>query len=136
MKNCVKFITLLTINEIIKHLSSKIDPTAEEAVIAQQIDLTPDLIKDIAYGLKTKFNNIILVIGSQNDDKASLTIMLGDNIVARGANAGKIIREAARLIEGGGGGQPFFATAGGKKPQGIEESIIKARDLILESIGK
>ena len=58
MKNCVKFITLLTINEIIKHLSSKIDPTAEEAVIAQQIDLTPDLIKDIAYGLKTKFNNI------------------------------------------------------------------------------
>ncbi|MBO5873660.1 MAG: alanine--tRNA ligase [Rikenellaceae bacterium] len=124
------------INECIEQLSKKIDPNAEEVVIAQQINLSPDLIKDIAYGLRTKFRNIILIIGSQNDDKASLTIMLGDDIVARGANASKTIREAARLIEGGGGGQPFFATAGGKNPKGIEESIIKARDLILESIGK
>jgi alanyl-tRNA synthetase len=124
------------INDIIEQLSKKIDPNAEEVVIAQQINLSTDLIKDIAYGLRTKFRNIILVIGSQNDDKASLTIMLGDDIVARGANASKTIREAARLIEGGGGGQPFFATAGGKNPKGIEEAIIKARDLILESIGK
>ncbi len=122
------------INECIEELSKRIDPAAKEVIIAKQINLMPDVIKDITYGLRSKFRNIILVIGSQNEDKASLTIMLGDDIVARGANASKTIREAARLIEGGGGGQPFFATAGGKKPQGIEDAIIKARDLILESI--
>ena len=122
------------INEYIEHFSKSIDPTANEIVIAQQIDLQPDSIKDIAYALRAKFRNIIMVIGSLNNDKASLTIMLGEDIVARGANASTTIREASRLIEGGGGGQPFFATAGGKRPEGIEAAINKAKDLILDTI--
>ena len=58
--------------------------------------------------------------------------MLSDNLVKEGKNAGFVIREAAKLIQGGGGGQPFFATAGGKKTEGIQEAIIKAKELIFE----
>ena len=60
----------------------------------------------------------------------TLTIMLGDDIVAKGVNAAQVVREAAKEINGGGGGQPFFATAGGKKVDGIEAAIIRAVELI------
>ncbi|MEG0498986.1 MAG: hypothetical protein RR522_03835, partial [Alistipes sp.] len=64
----------------------------------------------------------------------SLTIMLGDDIVARGANAGAVIREAAKLIQGGGGGQAFFATAGGKNLDGLQAAIDKAVELVMTKL--
>ncbi|MDE5622303.1 MAG: hypothetical protein K2I59_04875, partial [Alistipes sp.] len=62
--------------------------------------------------------------------KPSLTVMLGEEIVARGVNAGAVIREAAKLMQGGGGGQAFFATAGGKNLDGLQAAIDKAVELI------
>ena len=62
--------------------------------------------------------------------------MLGEEIVAQGVNASKIIREAAKEINGGGGGQPFFATAGGKNPACIEKAIFKAVELVKEALKK
>ena len=106
--------------------------TEEDGVVlvARQLDLMPDVSKGIAFGLKPKFPNLVFVTGSAFGDKVTLTIMLGDEIVARGVNASKVIREAAKEIGGGGGGQPFFATAGGKKPEGLEKAIFRAVELI------
>ena len=99
-------------------------------LIVRQIDVTPEVLKNIAFGLKPDFPNLVFVVGSVVEGKPTLTIMLGDNIVARGVNASAVVREAAKEIEGGGGGQPFFATAGGKKPEDIEKAMLKAVDLI------
>ena len=92
--------------------------------------------KGIAFGLKDKCPKLVFVVGSVIGEKATLTIMLGEEIVAQGVNASKIIREAAKEINGGGGGQPFFATAGGKNPAGIEKAIFKAVELVKEALKK
>lgn len=99
-------------------------------LIARQIPATADVIKNVAFGVKPQFPNLVLVAGSTAGGKVTLTIMLGDNIVAKGVNAAQVVREAAKEINGGGGGQPFFATAGGKKEDGIEAAILRAVELI------
>ncbi len=106
------------------------------AVVARQINLAPEIIKNLAFALKARFSNIILVVGSVVVGKPTLTVMLGDEVVKAGVNASNIVREAAKEINGGGGGQPFFATAGGKNPDGIEKAILKARDMALEGVKK
>ncbi|MFI3281288.1 MAG: alanine--tRNA ligase [Rikenellaceae bacterium] len=93
-----------------------------------------DFQKDVAYNLRAKAKNVIYVAGSNAGEKPMLTIMLGDDIVAKGVNAGQIIREAAKLMQGGGGGQPFFATAGGKDMDGLQAAVDKAVELIKEKL--
>ncbi len=120
--------------ERVRSLIDSIEPTLEEqdgiVLVARQLNFLPDVVKDIAFGLKPRFDNLVFVVGSVVGDKATLTIMLGGRIVEKGVNASKVIREAAREINGGGGGQPFFATAGGKNPSGIEKAVFKAVELI------
>ncbi len=99
-------------------------------LIARQIPATADVIKNVAFGIKPQFPNLVMVAGSTVGGKVTLTIMLGDDIVAKGVNAAQVVREAAKEINGGGGGQPFFATAGGKKEDGIEAAILRAVELI------
>ena len=89
-----------------------------------------DFVKDLAYNLRTRAPRLVFVVGVVNDNKPNLTIMLGDEITARGVNAGAVVREAAKLMQGGGGGQAFFATAGGKNPDGLQAAIDKAVELI------
>ncbi len=103
-------------------------------LIALQSDRTPEFVKDLAYNLRTRLSRLVLVIGSLAGEKPSLTIMLGDEIVAAGANAATVVREAARAIQGGGGGQPFFATAGGRNAEGLQAAIDRAVELIREQI--
>ncbi|MFR9523153.1 MAG: alanine--tRNA ligase [Rikenellaceae bacterium] len=93
-----------------------------------------DFQKDVAYNLRSKASNVIYVAGSKATEKPTLTIMLGDDIVAKGVNAGQIIREAAKLMQGGGGGQPFFATAGGKNMEGLTAAVDKAVEMIKEKL--
>ncbi len=94
----------------------------------------PDFVKDLAYNLRDRLPRLVFVVGSVAEGKPTLTIMLGEEIVARGGNAGAAVREAARLMQGGGGGQAFFATAGGKNPDGIQAAIDKAVELIKSQI--
>ncbi len=83
-----------------------------------------DVIKDIAFQIKGQFPEKMLFVGATIfNDKPNLTVMISDDLVAEGLHAGNIVREAAKLIEGGGGGQPHFATAGGKKADGLNAAV-------------
>lgn len=87
-------------------------------------DVSPDIIKNIAFQLKGEVDdNLFFVVGSVSDGKPNLTVMIGDELVKKGLHAGNIVRQAAKHIQGGGGGQPHFATAGGKNAEGLKLAI-------------
>ena len=106
----------------------------EAFVIARQVPYGSNMVKDLAYALRAKATNIILVLGAVNDGKPMLAVMLGDDIVAKGVDAGATVREAAKLMQGGGGGQKFFATAGGKNPDGLQAAIDKAVEIVMSKL--
>ncbi len=102
-------------------------------VIAGVCPIEPQHAKDMAFQLRNQFNeNLLVAIGCSIDNKPNLTVALSDDLVAAGKNAGKIVREAGRLIQGGGGGQPHFATAGGKNADGLKSAIDKIIELATE----
>ena len=85
-----------------------------------------DAIKDLAFQIKGESNTeekVFFVAGIKDGEKCALMVMLSEPLVAEGLNAGKLVKEAAKLIQGGGGGQPHFATAGGKNVAGLGEAI-------------
>jgi len=93
--------------------------------------LTADQAKTLAFQIRNiQETNLFFVAGCVHDGKPSLTVLLSDDLVAKGMNAVNIAREAAKEIQGGGGGQPFFASAGGKNPAGIKQAIAKVLSLV------
>ena len=94
----------------------------------------PEFIKELAHVLRQRCENLALVIASENAGKPMLTVALGDDLVKKGLDAGKIVREAAKLMQGGGGGQAFFATAGGKDMNGLTQALDKAAELVREQL--
>ena len=87
-------------------------------------------IKNIAFQLRGEITeNLCFVAGTINEGKPMLTVILSDNLVAGGLKAGNLVKEAAKLIQGGGGGQPHFATAGGKNIDGLNAAIEKVLEL-------
>ena len=97
--------------------------------IAQEVEMEAEDMKNVSFALR-KEENLAMVLAATVGDKALLTVMITDDLVAKGMNAGGMIREIAKEIEGGGGGQPFFATAGGANPSGIAAALEKAKGLI------
>ena len=90
-----------------------------------------EVLKNIAYQIRNSSDNTVLVIASENGDKANLLVMVSDKLISeRNLSAVTIIREIAGEINGGGGGQPFLATAGGKNPSGIQNAIKKAAGIL------
>jgi alanyl-tRNA synthetase len=88
-------------------------------------------LKDIGNYLKNEVDNMCLVLATEFDGKAALEIRISENLVKeKNLNAGNIVREIAKEIDGGGGGQAFSATAGGKNPAGIEAALAKAKAII------
>ena len=110
------------------NLKSKILYEKGVNIIADKIVIdNAGLVKDLAFQLKGEIDDLFLVIGADVNGKPNLTVMISDNIVAdKGLNAGQIVREAGKEIKGGGGGQPFYATAGGKDVNGLQAAIEKA----------
>ena len=100
-------------------------------VITHVLKMGPNSVKDLAFQLRAAVEGSLLcVIGSVHEDKPMLTIMMSDDMVSdHGLNAGQMVREAAKLIQGGGGGQPHFAQAGGKNADGISAAVDKVIEL-------
>ncbi len=100
--------------------------------LAKQVDLTAEGAKDLAYELGKDKTNLFLVLATVNDDKPMLTCYISKQLVAeKNLNAGQVVRELGKYIQGGGGGQPFFATAGGKNAAGINEALEKAKGFLV-----
>jgi alanyl-tRNA synthetase len=97
--------------------------------IAEKIELdSADAIKDLSFELRNQVDNLFMVLGAEVKGKPSLSLIISDNLVKeKNLNAGTIIRELGKEIQGGGGGQPFYATAGGTNPQGIAKALEKAK---------
>lgn len=92
--------------------------------------LPAETVKNIAFQLRGEVNQrFFFVAGTMDNDKPMLTVMMSDDLVAGGLKAGDLIRQAAKLIQGGGGGQPHFATAGGKNPDGLAAAVDKVLEL-------
>ncbi|MBQ5753117.1 MAG: alanine--tRNA ligase, partial [Alistipes sp.] len=115
-------------------IAAEIPQNDEVAVVARVIPRPTEFLKDLAYNLRARKSNLVLILGSDNGGKVTLMVMLGDAIVERGVDAGAVVREAAKLINGGGGGQKFFATAGGKNPDGLQQAIDRAVEIVKEKL--
>jgi len=98
--------------------------------IATQVELDAESIKNLSFDLKKDRDNLFAVIASEHEGKALLSVVIGDKLLNKGLNAKEIINQLGKHIQGGGGGQPFYATAGGKYPQGISAALKAAQDFI------
>ncbi len=101
-------------------------------VLSAMGPMKPEVAKDLAFQLRAEEADCLVVIGSVYDNKPLLTAAASDGLVGQGLHIGKQIREAAKLIQGGGGGQPHFATAGGKNPDGLLSAMEKLVELLTE----
>jgi alanyl-tRNA synthetase len=100
--------------------------------LAKLVDLDATGIKDLSFEIGQEFDNSVLLFGTEHKGKALLSCYVSKGLVAsKGLNAGTIVRELGKYIQGGGGGQPFYATAGGKNPAGLQEALEKAKSYIL-----
>ncbi len=97
-------------------------------VVAEVKSIFADKLKDLAFQLRGEYDEAVIVLGCVADDKPQLLIIITDNLVKElGLNAGATIRDVAKFIQGGGGGQPFLATAGGKNAAGMEAALREAK---------
>lgn len=114
-------------------LENKIQQINGINFLATQVDLpNAEAVKTLAYAVKGAVNHLFLVIGAEFDGKPSLTVVISDDLAKeKGLNASTIVRDLAKDIQGGGGGQPFFATAGGKNAAGLKSAIERAKDFLV-----
>ena len=100
--------------------------------LAKKVDLDAAGIKDLAFGMGQNRQDLFLLLASENNGKALLACYISKELAtAKNLNAGTIVRELGKYIQGGGGGQPFFATAGGKNIAGIPEALVKVKDYLV-----
>ena len=118
--------------ELKKNMLSKQKNINGFTVLKAITPLGAEYVKDIVFQLRAEVENSIIVIGSTLGGKPLLTAAASDDAVAAGVNVGKHIREAAKLMQGGGGGQPHFATAGGKNIDGILDAVGRLVELLTQ----
>lgn len=118
--------------KIIKaELKNTIENNGDFSFLVASIALDTASVKDILFQLKGEVNNLIAIIGSTDEDKCAISILVDEQLVSsKNWNAGNMVKAVASHIQGGGGGQAFFATAGGKNPAGIPAAIEAAKALM------
>jgi alanyl-tRNA synthetase len=123
------------VKEKVKNLKSVLATEIQQIngiqFLAKQVDLDPNGAKDLAYELGTLGTNVFVVLATAEEGKPTISCYISKELVAEKAlNAGNVVRELGKFIQGGGGGQPFFATAGGKNTAGIQDALAKAIDFV------
>jgi len=120
------------LNQLKDSLASKAKAVEGMQVIISDVDLpNADGLRTLAYDLRNKVENLYLVLAARINGKPQIAVMFSNNIVEeKGLDAGKMVRELAKEIKGGGGGQAFYATAGGKDVNGIDQVLAKANAML------
>ena len=114
------------------HLKQEIELINGIHFLAKQVDLDATGIKDLSFEIGQEYDTAVLLFGTEQQGKAILSCYVSKGLVAsKGLNAGTMVRELGRYIQGGGGGQPFYATAGGKNPAGLPEALENAKSYIV-----
>lgn len=119
-------------NQIKDQLAVKAAKNNGYTLILEKVSVpNADALKNIAYALRNQFNDLLLVLAADVDGKPQVSVMIGEELMKSNKyHAGNMVKELAKEIDGGGGGQPFFATAGGKNLNGLDKVLLKAKDLI------
>lgn len=118
--------------DVAKELSAAFTEVQGVRFLAAEVSLDAAAMKDLCFQLGANSENTFMVLGSSHEGKALLSCYISKELVAaKSLNAGQIVRELGKHIQGGGGGQPFFATAGGKNPAGIAEAIAAAKSYVV-----
>jgi alanyl-tRNA synthetase len=119
-------------NQIKDELVRKASKTNGHTLILEKVSVpSADALKNIAYALRNQFDDLLMILAADVDSKPQVAVMIGEKLMQSNKfHAGNLVKELAREIEGGGGGQPFFATAGGKNLNGLNAVIEKAKQLI------
>jgi len=114
-------------------LKTKVQALNNINFIAEKVDVAN--IKDIAFALKSEVENLFMILGTVSEGKVFITLMISDNLVESNKwNASKIIREFSKEIQGGGGGQDYYATAGGKNPDGLNKVFDLAKEFVTQNV--
>ncbi len=116
---------------VAENLSSKVENINGINFLAEKMNVSPQQAKDLVFQMKNKIDNLFCVLAHIHEGKPGITVIISDKLVAeKQLNAGSIVRELAKNIKGGGGGQAFFATAGGKDVQGVDKVLSEAKKFI------
>ena len=116
---------------VVSELKSELTEINGIKFLSKELDLDATGIKDVSFELGKEYNNLFVLFASQQNGKAILSCYISRELVeTRSLDAGKVVRELGKYIQGGGGGQSFFATAGGKNPDGIKDALEKVKDYI------
>jgi alanyl-tRNA synthetase len=115
-----------------KDLKSKISAIGEVSFIGEVVEVQKaNDLRDLSFQLKAEIDDLFMILAAEIDGKANISIAISDKIInEKNLNAADLIKIFAKEIQGGGGGQAFFATAGGKNPDGLQKAIVKAREFI------
>jgi alanyl-tRNA synthetase len=132
LKKSIEKLQTLSAQASLKDLIEKKTVVNGMGFISGKIEgASPDTLKNVVWQVKDNLENTVLVVGSENEGKANLLVFVSDDILKTSkVNAAIIVKNIASEIKGGGGGQPFLATAGGKNPAGIDSAIMKAAELL------
>jgi alanyl-tRNA synthetase len=116
---------------MVDELKQKAQKIGDVNFISVKLPIDAQMAKDLAFEMKKQVENLFMAIGHFADGKAGITIIISENLVKeKQLHAGNIVRELAREIQGGGGGQPHFATAGGKNPDGLDTAVSRAVEFL------
>ena len=131
MKKDIEQFQAQRVQALAQDLVSKARTVNGVTVISGKFAMMPNAAKDLVFKVRELVpENLVCVVGTVFDDKPMLNVMLSDDMVKdHGLNAGQLVREAAKLMQGGGGGQPHFASAGGKNSEGLSAAVDKVVEL-------
>ena len=116
---------------VAKEVLGEIKEVKGISFLAKEVDMEAPALKDLSFELGKNFDNLFLVLGATKGDKPIISCYISKALVSeKGMDAGKVVRELGKFIQGGGGGQPFFAIAGGKNTAGITQALAEAINLI------
>ena len=120
----------LKIQMLNQEMQASIQSIGELSFLSKQVDLDAQGMKDLAFGMGQKFDNLVMVLGTVQNEKPLLCCYISKALVeTKSLDAGQVVRTLGKHIQGGGGGQPFFATAGGKNPEGLSTALAEAKSL-------